>query len=105
MGLEIIDNLYVRFGEAIREKRDSLGLTQEELANEVGMNRVSLAKLEKGRQRVLFHDGVKLCSRLGISLDDLSRFISSNVIDKKLAEQSKKLQAYLTPLVKEGTKK
>jgi DNA-binding XRE family transcriptional regulator len=47
---------YVLFGEAIRDARLALGLTQEELAAKAGYVRASIANIELGRQRVLLDD-------------------------------------------------
>ena len=78
--------------------RNAMGLTQEKLAEEAGLNRVSLAKLEKGKQRILFHDAIKLSSILGISLDPLKEHLSSKIIDQKYKEQPKAVQKQLNKL-------
>lgn len=47
---------YVLFGEAVRDARLALEMTQEELAAKVGLVRASIANIETGRQRVLLSD-------------------------------------------------
>lgn len=98
MQKEILDSIYLEFGHIIRERRNAMGLTQEKLAEEAGLNRVSLAKLEKGKQRILFHDAIKLSSILGISIDPLKEHLSSKIIDQKYKEQPKAVQKQLNKL-------
>jgi DNA-binding XRE family transcriptional regulator len=47
---------YVLFGEAIRDGRIALGMTQQDLADKVDQSRGSIANIEVGRQRVLLAD-------------------------------------------------
>ena len=98
MQSEILDNVYVEFGQIVRERRGQLKLTQEILADKVGINRVSLAKLEKGKQRILFHDAINLALTLGISLDELKNSLSSQMINQKYKKQPKSVQKQLSKL-------
>jgi DNA-binding XRE family transcriptional regulator len=50
-----IESFYLRFGERIRQCRESAGMTQEQLATAMGLSRPSIANVEAGRQRVLLH--------------------------------------------------
>lgn len=47
---------YVLFGEAVRQRRFKLGLTQQDLADKMNISRGSIANIEVGRQRVLLGD-------------------------------------------------
>ena len=47
--------LYAAIGASIRKARDDHGLTQEKLAEKVGISRSSLTNIEIGRQRVQVH--------------------------------------------------
>lgn len=49
------DRIYRNLGTRIRDLRKSLGLTQDQLAKQVGISRASLANIEGGRQQVLVH--------------------------------------------------
>jgi transcriptional regulator with XRE-family HTH domain len=60
------ERIYKNLGNRIRDLRRSLGLTQDQLAKQVGISRASLANIERGKQQVLVHhvfalaDGLQL---------------------------------------------
>ena len=60
------ERIYKDLGLRIRGLRKSLGLTQDQLAKQVGISRASLANIERGKQQVLVHhlfalaDGLQL---------------------------------------------
>lgn len=47
--------VYKNLGIRIKGLRRSLGLTQDQLARQVGISRASLANIERGKQQVLVH--------------------------------------------------
>ena len=47
--------LYRRLGRAVAERRGELGITQNAVADKLGVSRASLANLENGRQRIMVH--------------------------------------------------
>jgi transcriptional regulator with XRE-family HTH domain len=49
------DTFYRKVGERIRLRRKERGLSQEALANAIGLKRPSLSNIEKGRQNLLLH--------------------------------------------------
>lgn len=57
-----IEACHVALGSKIRLIRETLGLTQDELATRVGMVRASVTNIEIGRQRFLL-DGVETFAR------------------------------------------
>lgn len=48
-------NLYLFIAQRIRAARIEADLTQEELANELGLSRASVVNIELGNQRILLH--------------------------------------------------
>lgn len=59
-------SLYKDFGRLVRDHRRRLGLTQEQLADHVGLSRTSITNVEQGRQKVLLHQMFALAESLQI---------------------------------------
>lgn len=53
-------------GHAIRHYRQQAGLTQEELASQVGIDRSYLSRLEKGQETEQLRRVIVLLRRLGV---------------------------------------
>lgn len=50
-----INTLYRIIGARIREAREDINISQDKLANKVGVSRSSVVNIEKGRQRLPLH--------------------------------------------------
>lgn len=59
-------DLYSVFGKRLADERLARKISQQELANLVGLSRASIANIEAGRQRVLLHQAVGLVQALKI---------------------------------------
>jgi transcriptional regulator with XRE-family HTH domain len=46
------EQLLVRFGACVRERRKALGLSQEALANLAGIDRSHMGKIERGERNI-----------------------------------------------------
>jgi putative transcriptional regulator len=55
----------------VREYREDAGITQQELADDIGAGRVTVNRWEQGHQEPSLHQAIQLCSALDTSLDDL----------------------------------
>lgn len=66
------ESIYRHIGEVVRTRRKKLQppLTQENLAQLVGISRASLANIETGRQNVLVHQLYLLAKALQLDPDD-----------------------------------
>jgi transcriptional regulator with XRE-family HTH domain len=53
--MDVGGGLYVTLGRLLRARRESVGLSQGELARRVGMTRTSITNIESGRQKVQLH--------------------------------------------------
>jgi len=60
-------NLYIELGILVRKNRDRLKLTQETLAERVGLSRTSITNIESGRQKILLHHLFLLAEALSVS--------------------------------------
>jgi transcriptional regulator with XRE-family HTH domain len=59
------------FGRALRQRRRGVGLTQERLALDAGIERVYISLLETGNRQPTFQMMVKLAIALGCSAADI----------------------------------
>ena len=66
-----VPSLYKRLGTTIKAQRRARGLTQQQLAKQLGISRASLANVETGRQRVLIHQLYELADQLSINIQEL----------------------------------
>src|ERR1700722_2208137 len=65
------DAFYKQIGENIPAKRRERGLSQEGLANAVGLKRPSLSNIEKGRQNLLLHTFCDIAETLNANTSEL----------------------------------
>jgi len=68
-------NFAKRFGEFIRNGRIRKKLSQQELADHLGMNQSYLSRIEQGARSIDFELAVKICAFLTLDLND---FINHN---------------------------
>jgi len=55
-------------GSAIRRRRGSLGMTQDELALSIGVNRKVIGQLESGKQTVRLEIALNAARALGLNV-------------------------------------
>ena len=60
-----------KIGTRIRELRHSKGISQENFAKEIGMNRTYFASIELGKRNVSLINIEKIAKGLGISISKL----------------------------------
>jgi transcriptional regulator with XRE-family HTH domain len=63
-----------RFGFAVRDRREALGLTQEEFAERVGIHRTYLSDIERGTRNVSLLNIERVASALSLKISELFRF-------------------------------
>lgn len=89
--------------EEIIQRRKKKGLTQQQLADKVGISRVYLSRIENGQvepSRILFR---KIMLTLGISAEVYSRFDTDNMSDEEAMyyELRMEMQEYLEGIIDE----
>ena len=67
------------FGTRIKELRESVLMTQEELAERLGIHRNTLARIENGKHFVTDKTLEKMTTVLGVEYCDLFKFNNSEV--------------------------
>jgi transcriptional regulator with XRE-family HTH domain len=65
------DKMRVIFGRAVRQTREARNMSQNDLANIMGVTQVTIHHIESGKRRVSLDQAVFLSRMLGISLDKL----------------------------------
>lgn len=60
-----IEPIYGAIGARARYIRETLGLTQADVAKRIGLTRTSLVNFEIGRQRLMLHTIERLATALG----------------------------------------
>lgn len=60
-----------RFGDAVRARREGLGLTQEDLADRAGIHRTYLSDVERGTRNVSLVNVEKPAAALDLRISEL----------------------------------
>ncbi len=68
-----MEDVRVRFGKALRERRHKLGVSQEEFADICGLDRTYVGGIERGERNLALVNIEKLARALKISLSELFR--------------------------------
>lgn len=61
----------IKVGHKIKLQRKNKKITQQELADHLGVRRETILHLEKDRHAITFENAIKISLFLGCSLDDL----------------------------------
>ena len=67
-----------RFGHAVRARREHLGLTQEVLADRVGIHRTYLSDVERGTRNVSLLNIELLAAALRLSIAELFEMVEGS---------------------------
>lgn len=65
----------VPFGQGIRARRETLGISQERLAERCGFDRTYISMLERGTRNPSLLNVVKLAKGLGTSVSELTEVL------------------------------
>jgi transcriptional regulator with XRE-family HTH domain len=72
--MQEINDLYKRIGRMVRIHREKAGLTQEALAELVGLKRASITSIETGRQQVLLHTLLSIAKAVEVAPSSFLQF-------------------------------
>ena len=70
-----MEDIRVRFGKAVRQKRHKLGVSQEAFADLCGLDRTYIGGIERGERNVALVNIEKIARALRLSLSELFRGI------------------------------
>jgi transcriptional regulator with XRE-family HTH domain len=68
-----MEDVRIRFGRALRQRRHRLGVSQEEFADLCGLDRTYVGGIERGERNLALINIEKLARALKISLSELFR--------------------------------
>jgi transcriptional regulator with XRE-family HTH domain len=68
-----MENIRLRFGKAVRQRRHKLGVSQEAFADLCGLDRTYIGGIERGERNVALVNVEKIARALRISLSELFR--------------------------------
>ena len=68
-----MENIRIRFGRAVRQKRHKLGVSQEAFADLCGLDRTYIGGIERGERNVALVNIEKIARALRLSLAELFR--------------------------------
>jgi transcriptional regulator with XRE-family HTH domain len=68
-----MEEIRVRFGNALRKKRHEIGVSQEEFADICGLDRTYVDGIERGERNVSLMNLAKITKALKMSLSELFR--------------------------------
>jgi transcriptional regulator with XRE-family HTH domain len=68
-----MEDIRIRFGRAVRQKRHKLGVSQEAFADLCGLDRTYLGGIERGERNVALLNIEKIARALKLSLSELMR--------------------------------
>ena len=66
-----MENIRVRFGKALRQRRNKLGVSQEAFADMCELDRTYIGGIERGERNVALVNIEKLAKTLRISISEL----------------------------------
>jgi transcriptional regulator with XRE-family HTH domain len=65
-----------RFGDAVRARREELGLTQEDLADKARIHRTYVSDVERGARNVSLVNIERLAMALAVSISSLFQLVA-----------------------------
>ena len=68
-----MENIRVRFGKALRQRRNKLGVSQEAFADMCELDRTYIGGIERGERNVALVNIEKIAKTLRISVSELLR--------------------------------
>ena len=64
-----------RFGDAVRSRREELGLTQEDLAEKARIHRTYLSDMERGTRNVSLINIERVATALSLAISELFQIV------------------------------
>ena len=75
MGKKGKPDIRERFGDAVRSRREQLGLTQEDLADKAGIHRTYLSDIERGSRNLSLINIERVAAALELPISGLFQLV------------------------------
>ena len=75
MKKKVVRDIRDRFGCAVKDRREALGLTQEEFAERAGVHRTYLSDIERGTRNLSLINIERVASALGLKISQLFQLV------------------------------
>ena len=90
-----------KFGQMMKEHREVKKISQEKLAKELSLSRISINNYEQGKQAPNLDTAIKIALYLGISLNSLVQAVDDSSLDRALNNlENKELSSELRSALK-----
>lgn len=66
-----IENTMIKFGRNVQLRRQSIGISQEELAFRAGLHRTYIGMVERAERSISLQNAKKIADALNVKLDNL----------------------------------
>src|SRR5690349_3333650 len=99
------DLLYQHIGEQIKRIRQESNMSQEELANKVGVTRTSITNIERGFQKLPLHLLYNICEVLNVEAISFLPSINDVAGNIKFDSQRKEIPPEISPFIESALKK
>lgn len=80
---ECVEMKFNNIGEVIGSLRKQMGITQEELGNRTGLNRVTIVKIENSQRALSLEEAVNISKVFSIDVDSLFGYINETEDEEK----------------------
>ena len=77
MGKRAKGDIRERFGFAVKDRREALGLTQEEFAERAGIHRTYLSDIERGTRNVSLVNIERVAQGLALKMSELFQAVEA----------------------------
>ncbi len=77
MGKRARADIRERFGFAVKDRREALGLTQEEFSERAGIHRTYLSDIERGTRNVSLVNIERVAKGLSLSISELFQAVEA----------------------------
>ena len=92
----------MKFGQMIKNARETKKISQEKLASELSLSRISINNYEQGRQVPNLETAIKIALYLNIKLDNLAQEVDKSSLNYALNTlENQKLSNQLKNVVEE----